>query len=292
MNKEEALKLINENDTADWHVVPKTEYDTFLTNYKETEVSKGINEHVSGVHQKYDDTIKAVLGETKPVDVKTHEFLKTKLTALKEDIQGKETKISDLEKAVNDKSGDETLKLVKSDYEALQKKHQKVLDEFKGEKESLSKEVNRVKMMNHADHALMGIKFLSTVPEDARTALIEIAKNDVVGSASFLDNTVVFLDTDGQPQRDDQLNIVTMEARMKDKLKSIIDTGHHQGGIDIKDPVIEKDKDGVIDVNVNIPDSVKTMAALIQYLPEAGLVRGTDEYFAALKKYSEKLNLK
>ena len=291
MNKEEALKLIGENDTADWHVVPKTEHETFLTNYKETEVSKGISEHISGVHQKYDDTIKAVLNIEKPHDLKTHEFLKIQLKTLTEDIQGKETKISDLEKAVGDKSGDEALKLVKSDYEALQKKHQKTLDEFKGEKESLSKEVNKVKLMNHADHALMGIKFLSAVPEDARNALVEAAKDDAVNSASFLDNTIVFMDADGQPQRDDNLNIITMEARLKAKLKSIIDEGRVQKGVKI-DPTIKKDEDGKIDVNINIPDSVKTMEGLINYLPEAGLVRGTEEYFAALKKYSEKLNLK
>jgi len=291
MNKEEALKLISENDTADWHVITQEDHNTFLTNFKETEVSKGIKEHVSSVHQKYDDTIKSVLGKDKPHDLKTHEFLKTELTALQNDIQSRETKITDLEKAVNDKSGDEALKMAQSNYEALQKKHQKSLDEFKVEKESQSKEINRVKLMNHADHALMGIKFLGSVPEDAQKALIEIAKNDVVKDASFLDGNVVFLDASGDPTRDDQLNVVTMEARLKDKLKSIIDTGHQQKGVKIDKPV-DKDKDGKPIINVSVPDTVNTMAGLIEHLQTVGLARGTDDYFAALKHWSEKLDIK
>lgn len=291
MNKEEALKLIGENDTADWHVVPTEDHNTFLTNYKETEVSKGIKEHVSGVYQKYDDMIKEITGETKPVDVKTHEFLRTSLTALKNDIQGKETKIGDLERAVGDKSGDEAMTLLKSDYKALQTKHQRTLDDFKVEKETLVQEKTRGSLMNKADHALMGIKFLGTVPVDAQKALIEIAKNDVVKDASFLDGNVVFLDATGDPLRDDQLNVITMETRLKDKLKSIIDEGHKQKGVDIKDPVT-KDKDGKPIVNVIVPDTVTTMATLIEHLQIAGLVRGEDDYFAALKHWSEKLDIK
>ena len=291
MNKEEALKLINENDTADWHVVPTEDYNTFLTNFKETEVSKGIKEHVSSVHQKYDDTIRSVLGKDKPHDLKTHEFLKSELTALQNDIQSKESKIGDLEKAVNDKSGDEALKMAQSNYDALQKKYQKTLDEFKAEKESQTNEINRVKLMNKADHALMGIKFLGNVPEDARRALIEIAKEDVIKDASFLNGNVVFLDESGEPQRDDQYNIITMEARLKEKLKSIIDPGRQQKGVDIKEPVT-KDKDGKTVVNVTVPDTVNSMAGLIEHLQNVGLVRGTDEYFAALGHWQEKLDLK
>lgn len=291
MNKEEALKLINENDTADWHVVPTEDYNTFLTNYKETEVSKGIKEHVSGVHQKYDDTIKSVLGKDKPHDLKTHEFLKSELTALKNDIQSRETKIGELEKAVNDKTGDEALKMVQSNYDALQKKYQKTMDEFKATKESQDNEINRVKLRNKADHALMGIKFLGNIPEDARKALIEIAKDDVIKGASFLNGNVVFLDEAGEPTRDDQYNIITMEAKLKEKLKSIIDEGRKQTGVDIKEPVT-KTEDGKTIVNVSVPDTVKTMAGLIDHLMNVGLKRGTDDYFAALGYWQEKLNIK
>lgn len=291
MNKEEALKLISEKDTADWHVVPKEEHETFLTNFRETEVNKEIGKHVFEVHQKYDDTIVEVLGEPKPRDVKTHEFLKTKLSAMKEDIQSREARISDLEKAVNDKSGDEALKLAQSNYDALQKKYQKTLDEFKSKDDQRVKELNHVKLMNEADHALMGIKFLSTVPEDARNALVEIAKNEVAKDAAFLDNKVVFLDANGDPVRDDQYNVVTMEARLKEKLKSIIDEGRKQSGVSIKDPTIEKDENGKVKVTLAIPDNVSTMEGLINHIQESGIKRGTDEYFAALKYGVDKLNL-
>jgi len=291
MNKEEALVKINESDNDDFQVFTKDEHNTFLTNFKETEVSKGIKEEGFKIHQFYEDAVTEVTGAKKDTNEKGSEFLKRQLTSLHSDVQDKDKKIGDLEKAVNDKSGDEALKMAQSNYEALQKKHQKSLDEFKVEKESQSKEINRVKLMNHADHALMGIKFLGSVPEDAQKALIEIAKNDVVKDASFLDGNVVFLDASGDPTRDDQLNVVTMEARLKDKLKSIIDTGHQQKGVKIDKPV-DKDKDGKPIINVSVPDTVNTMAGLIEHLQTVGLARGTDDYFAALKHWSEKLDIK
>lgn len=293
MKKDEALTKINESDSDDFQVFTKDEHTTFLTNYKETEVSKAIKGDILEVHNRYEKDIKDVLGTEKESDEKTYDFLKRQLKTLKGDIQSKDSKITDLEKVVGDKSGDEALKLVKSDYDALQKKHQKALDEFKVEKESQSKEINKVKLMNHADHALMGIKFLSNVPEDARTALIEIAKGDIVKDASFLDGKVVFLDANGDPQRDDDYKVITVETRLKEKLKSIIDEGRKQPGVDIKDPVIERDEDGKVkSVNIGTPpDTVKTMKDLIEHLQQVGLRRGTDEYFATLKKWSEKLNL-
>ena len=292
MKKDEALTLITESDSDDWHVATTSDHNTFLTNYKETEVSKGIKEDILKVHSRYEQDIKEVLGTEKNSDEKTYDFLKRQLKTLKGDIEGKDTKITDLERAVGDKSGDEALKLAKSDLDAYKLKHQKALDDHKTERETHQGEMHSVRLMNHADHSLMGIKFLSSVPEDARKALIEIAKNEAVNDASFLDNKVVFLDANGDPKRNDQLEIVTMEDFLKGKLKSIIDSGHKQPGVDIKDPKIEKDKEGKINVTVIVPETVKTMEGLINHLQEAGLVRGTDEYFAALKKYSEELDIK
>lgn len=291
MNKEEALKLIGESDSTDWHVVPKAEHETFLANYKETEVSKGIKEEGFKIHQFYEDAITSVTGVKKDTNEKGSEFLKRQLTSLHSDVQTKEEEIAKLQKAVNDKTGDEALKMAQSNYDALQKKYQKTMDEFKATKESQDNEINRVKLMNKADHALMGIKFLGNIPEDARKALIEIAKDDVIKGASFLNGNVVFLDEAGEPMRDDQYNIITMEAKLKEKLKSIIDEGRKQPGVDIKEPVT-KDKDGKTIVNVTVPDTVKTMASLIDHLQNVGLARGTDEYFAALGHWSEKLGIK
>lgn len=291
MNKEEALKLIGESDSTDWHVVPKVEHETFLANYKETEVSKGIKEEGFKIHQFYEDAITSVTGVKKDTNEKGSEFLKRQLTSLHSDVQTKEEEIAKLQKAVNDKTGDEALKMAQSNYDALQKKYQKTMDEFKATKESQDNEINRVKLMNKADHALMGIKFLGNIPEDARKALIEIAKDDVIKGASFLNGNVVFLDEAGEPMRDDQYNIITMEAKLKEKLKSIIDEGRKQPGVDIKEPVT-KDKDGKTIVNVTVPDTVKTMASLIDHLQNVGLARGTDEYFAALGHWSEKLGIK
>ena len=53
-----------------------------------------------------------------------------------------------------------------------------------------------------------------------------------------------------------------------------------------------KDKEGKITVNVVVPDTVTTVAGLIEHLQIAGLVRGSEDYFAALKHWSEKLDIK
>ena len=291
MTKDEALKKINESDNDDFQVFTKTEHETFLNNYKETEVSKGIKDEGFKIHQFYEDAITEVTGAKKETNEKGSEFLRRQLTSMQSELQGREEKISDLQKAVNDKSNDEAYKLLQSEYQALQKKHQRTLDDFKTEKETQEQEINRVRLMNQADHALMGIKFLSTVPEDARKALIEIAKNEIVKDATYMDNKVVFLDENGDPKRDDKYNIITMEDRLKEKLKSIIDAGRQQPGVTIEKPVV-KNEEGKFVVNVNVPDTVTTMGALIDHLQVAGLSRGTDEYFAALKHWSEKLELK
>ena len=74
---------------------------------------------------------------------------------------------------------------------------------------------------------------------------------------------------------------------MKERLKSIIDEGRQQKGVDI-DLNVEKGEDGKVkDVNVVVPDTIKTMAALIDHLQAVGLKRNTDEYFAALKNVWE-----
>jgi hypothetical protein len=291
MTKEEALKLIGDSDSADWHVVPKTEHETFLTNFKETEVSKGIKDEAFKIHQFYEDAITQITGAQKDTNEKGSDFLKRQLSTLSSDVQSKAKEIEDLQKAVKDKSGDEALKLLQSNYDALQKKHQRALDEFKAEKESQTQEINRVKLMNQADHAMMGIKFLDSVPEDARKALIEIAKAEVVKDASFLNGTVVFLDENGDPLRDDQYGVITMEAKLKEKLKSIIDPGRKQPGVDVRDPVT-RDEEGKVIVNVSVPDTIKTMQDLIEHLQSVGLVRGSDDYFEALKHWTKKLNIK
>ncbi|GAF89082.1 unnamed protein product [marine sediment metagenome] len=208
---------------------------------------------------------------------------------MKSDIQSRDEKVTELEKAINDKSGDEALKMARSDLDALKQKHQKALDEFKSKSETHESELHKIQMANAVDHSLMGIKFLSTIPEDARNAMIEIAKNDVVKEASFLDGKAVFLDSNSDPIRDKDYQIVTVEARMKEKLNSIIDKGRVLKGVDIEDPKIVKDKDGKIDVNLVLPDSIKTNADLTEFLMKSNMKRDSDEYLAAYKKYSEGL---
>lgn len=291
MKKDEALTKINESDSDDFQVFTKPEHETFLTNYKETEVSKKNKEDILRVHSQYEEDIKSILGTEKNSDEKTYDFLKRQLKSLKSDIEGRDAKISDLDKAVNDKSGDEALKLAKSDLDAFKQKHQKTLDEFKAERESQQMEVHKIKMANQVDHSLMGVKFLASIPEDARNAMVEVAKRDVIQTASFLDGKAIFLDANGDPERDDNYNVVTVEMKMKGKLKSIIDEGRTQTGVKIEDPDVKKNEDGELVANISVPETVKDMNGLIEHLKLVGIKRNSPEYYPTLKKYSEQLGI-
>lgn len=289
MNKEEAVKKINESDNDDFQVYTKVEHETFLNNYRETEVSKGIKEDIFKVHQRYEEDIAEITGVKKDTNEKGYEFLKRQLNSMKSDIQEKAAKIETLEKSGGDES--EAMKLLRDENKALMKKHQSVLDEYKGKLESKDKEFHQVKVFNELDSSLVGIKFkdAAIIPEDLRNMAINTAKADIAKSASFIDGKLVFLNAEGEPMRDENLAIRTAADLMREKLKPIIDEGRKAPGVDIKDPVIEKDKDGKIDVKLNIPDTVKTNADLTEHLMKSGLKRGTDEYHAAYKKYSEGL---
>ena len=76
MKKEEALKLINESDSEDWHVATEDDHKTFLNNFEETKIAPKISE----LHNKYDEDIHSVLGVRKNTDEKTYDFLKRTLS--------------------------------------------------------------------------------------------------------------------------------------------------------------------------------------------------------------------
>ena len=292
VNKEEALTKINEGN-GDFHLYSTEEHETFLNNLKDTEVFKQqLDGRISEVHKRYDDDLYEVLGKKRGQDQKTYDFLKTEITALSTSASELKTKNIELQKAVDDKEGDETINLLRSENKSLIEKHQQAKDGWDSQLAEKDGQFKTMKVTNEINTSMTGIKFKdsSVVPEDVRNMAIQTVKEGLVKSADYDDGKLVFKDAEGKILRNESTLIpLTAADLVKDRLKSIIDEGRKQEGVDVKDPKIIEDEDGKIDVTLMIPDSVKTNADLTEFLGKSGLVFQSPEYNAAYKKYSKGL---
>lgn len=291
MTKEEALKKITDGD-GDFKVFTETEHKEFLDNLRDTEpFKKEIDKRLGDVHKRYDDDLFTITGKRKATDQRTFDFMKSEYQTLIDSQEELKAKNAELAKAAEDGTGAESLRLAKSELEAVTKKHQKAVEEWKTKYDEKEKEGVSMRISNEFDRSMTGLKFkdAAIIPEDVRNAMIANAKAELSKSASFIDGKLVFLDTEGNIVRDDNLNALTAKDVLNEKLKSIIDGGRKQPGVDIKEPSIEKDADGNVIVNISIPDSVVTNADLTSHLLSLGMKSGSKEYRSAYAKYSEKL---
>jgi len=288
MKKEEALKLINESDSEDWHVATESDHETFLNNFEETKIAPKISE----LHNKYDEDIHSVLGVRKNADEKTYDFLKRTLSEMKAERDERIAKIENLEKAVKDTTGKEALEQAQRELESVRNKHNSAISEWESKYQELEGSTHMMKINNELDKGLTGLVFKDAklVPEDVRNIHIDVVKGELAKIAEFVDGKMVFKNDQGEIIRDEKLNPLGPQEILKDRLKAILNEGREQKGpgIDKNEPVI-KTKDGKIDVTLVVPDSVKTNADLMTFMLESGLKRGSKEFSAAYAKYSEGL---
>lgn len=288
MNKEEALEKIGQGD-GEFEVFTREEHETFLKNYEESKIAPQITE----IHDRYDEDIYSVLGQKRDKGERTYDFLKRTLSEMKTDREEKEQKIVDLEKAVQDTTGKEALEQAKKELESVRAKHNNSLKEWESKYQELEQGTHSMKINNELDKGLTGLVFKDAklVPEDVRNIHIDVVKSELAKIAEFVDGKMVFKDDKGEIIRDDKLNPLGPKEILKDRLKAILNEGRTQPGPGIKDkePLVEKDKDGKVDVTLVIPDSVKTNKDLVDFMLESGLKRNTDEFSAGYAKYSEGL---
>ncbi len=291
LTKEEATKKVAEGD-GDFHVFTHEEHESFLNNLKDTEVFKQqIDGRVREIYQRIDSDVSGITGEEKAGDEKTYDYVKRQLSKLSSNAKELADKKVELEKAVNDKSGDQALDLLRGELDSIKLKHQKYKEDADVKYSKLEKSGVNMRIRGHLKDAMTGLKFkdVAIIPEDVRNMAIDSATTELVTRASFVEDKLVFLDAEGKILRDENLNVLTAKDILSEKLKSIIDAGRKQVGVKIDEPSVEKDKDGKIVVNLSIPDTVKTNADLTEHLMRSGLKRDSEEYRAAYAKYSEKL---
>lgn len=289
LSKEEALQKITEGN-GDFQVFTHEEHESFLNNLKDTEVFKQqIDGRVREIYQRIDSDVSSITGEEKGSDEKTYDYVKRQLSTLSSNAKELAAKKAELEKAVNDKSGEQTLDLLRGELESMKKKHQIFKEDADKKYGELEQSGVQMRIQHEFDRSMTGLKFkdAAIIPEDVRNAMINNAKVELAKSASFVEGKLVFLDAEGKIMRDENLNVLTPKDILSEKLKSIIDMGRKQEGVDIKEAV-EK-VNGKTVVNIVLPESVKTNVDLTRYLMEVGLKRDTDDYRAAYAKFSEKL---
>lgn len=290
LTKEEAIQKITDGD-GDFQVFTHEEHESFLKNLKDTEVFKQqIDGRVSEIHQQYDNDFFAITGKRRAQDEKTYNFIKREVKAILDNAQELADKNAELDKAVKDKSGTQAVELLRGELDSMKEKHKTFKDEAEKKYSALEQSGVQMRILNEFDRAMTGLKFKDTslIAEDIRDMVINSAKAELAKSASFVDGKLVFLDAEGKILRDENLNVLTPKEILSDKLKSIIDAGRHQPGVDIKEPVI-KEEDGKVIVNISIPDTVKTNADLSKHLMASGLKRDSKEYRAAYAKYEVNL---
>jgi len=290
MNKEEAAKKIEQGE-GDFHVFTESEHKEFLNNLKDTDIFKQqIDTRVSEIYKQIDADVSGITGQPKGQDEKTYDYVKKQLSAFKSSAEELAEKNKELQKAIDSNSSDETVNLLKKELEQITRKHQEKMEEWKGKYEGLESNTLRMRVSNELDRSLMGVKFRTEIPEDARDAMIRIAKDDIMKNAKFMNDKLVFVDEKDDVMLDDMMKPLDAKTILETRLKSIIDAGVHKPGVDLKEPVT-KDADGKPVVNLSLPDSVKTNADLSDYLLASGLKRGTPEYAAAYEKYRDKVKV-
>ena len=292
INKDEAVKKIQDSKETEFEVFEGKEHATYLDNFKETVIAPKIKD----VHDQYDKDIKEVTGIEREGNEKSYNYLKRAGGVLKEkadSVAGFETKVTELEAKIKDGSGDEQLKgkLTQAETDLANAKtlYKEGKDTWDSEKKTLESSHQKAGMSNILDRALMGIKFKEGMTKEVVDIVVDNVKNGLLDIAEVVEGKMIFKDKEGITlvNKDNALNPYTPEEMLQSKLTDIIDVGRKIPGTGAT-PKVEKDKEGkVISVNYIPGDAVHSLDDMHKDLVVKGFVQGSEEYKAAWAKYSE-----
>jgi len=292
IDKEKAIKKIQDSTNTEFEVFEGKEHETFLENYKDTVIAPEIRE----VHDHYDRDVKDLSGEDRNQNEKSYDYLKRVFGGYKtktEKVTELETTIIELNKKIKTNSGDEQLKIklvaAESELANVQEQYKKGKEAWGKERTDLLSSHDRAKLENGLDRSLMGIKFKDGITKDVQVIVVQAVKNGLLKIAEIVDGKMIFKDDKGNIMRNqDSLNPFTAKEMLKLRLKDIIDEGRKIEGTGVKPEITEDDK-GNKTINYTPSDSVRTKDDLLEDLAKKGLVRDTEGYKLAWAKYSPDL---
>jgi len=286
MNKDEALKKINESDSGDFEVFLADEHKTYLDNFAKQTLDTKVAEEVKKIHQSYDNDLYDLFGEHKQTNEKTYNFLKRKVTEVSEKAKAADeykSKIDELTEALKKNSGDEQLKnelkSVKEAYELEKKSWNQKESEF-------TTKMDRFKLDSELEKGLASMKFKDDLPESVRRVFIQNVKNDLISSAKIIDGKMIFVDENGQTlvNKDNALNPFTPAEMLSNKLSDIL--AEAKPGTPPKPE--KKYVDGK-EVLVLTNPHAKTREEVTQYLRENGITNSSKEYREMYAEFTKDL---
>lgn len=237
MTLEEALGFIKENETnitGALQDLQNTEKGKeFLTNHASAHFEREIKPRIAKVYGDIDNDVFEVIGERKPDDKKTYEWVKDKMKELKtlKESEGsdKDEKVKVLEKQIAD------LKAEGGTNDYWKKAHEEAVSKWEGERkgfqekiESLNNDQKQNQVRSFLETGLSKLEF--SVPQEAVDALKQVHSNSVLQTAKMIDGKVVLHDKDGNPILNSHYKPMTAEEFWKDKLSSVLKKPNTGGG--------------------------------------------------------------
>jgi len=298
MKKEAVIELFEKNPEADLVVRTADEEATFLANFKEQEIEKGIKPLIGDLHSRYEADFEGIVGTKKPDGMKGYKWIKDEATKLKtasDELSSTKEKLVELEVKLKDGKIDEVAKEKITDLQGEVKRLEKLHKTSKADwEEGVKKErteFKKTRIKSELNHSMVGFKFLpkEIINDEVREPFVNKVLEDLVSIADFNDDgKLVFKNTEGEVMRGTDAAVVTPLELLQSKLKPILDNGKQQPGLGTKGEGKGKDD---TPVTVEVPATVNTPLKLTTYLRTnfPDMKPQSDEYKAVFAKYTKEM---
>lgn len=258
-----------------------------------------IGTRIGELHGQYDNDVLSITGIQKNVGEKSYDYVKRVLNDYKSTtanteskLQGYKTKISDLEKQIEN-GGDEAIKQQLVDSKNLVASLQTQVTEkdklITEEKQSYEAKLKNVHVQYAFDSALQSLNIKAGTSDSVKTIMFEAAKKEVLEKAvpeyAEVDgkNVVIFRDKNGAILTNAAKNMEPLtpyDLLMQTSVKDIIDTGKKQPG----GGTHENPGDGGNDTNIVDLSSARSQIEadniISKHLMQLGLTRDSEEFAA------------
>jgi hypothetical protein len=281
-SKDEALKAIQGLESNEVFVHTPEEQATLLDNYKKTTIEQELKNRIAKVYDDVDADFSTITGLQKPIEVKTYKYWPEIVKKFKDETEAAKKEVEKLKVG----GSPDLLKEI----EALRKASIEKDNEWKAMYEKALSELSQKDVKNALDDSTRSLK-LANMPKPVLDTFIDNAKNKLAASGKIIDGQLVFMDSDGNPRiNKETFKPFTAEELMTVELDPIIDKTNQNTGAGTKPAEVFTGKDGKKDINIAIPNTVRTKVELMKFLIEtSGIPRGTEQFDLAYAKYSVSL---
>ena len=285
MNKEEAIKKINEQESDDFEVFAADEHKTYLENYVKTKEEEIASDVTRKIHGEYDKTLTELFGTDRNPNEKTYNFLKRKYGEFKEKADSAEqykSKIAELEEAVKNNTGDEQLK---KELESVRSEYKRQQQEWSNKETEYSQKMNDYLLDNELDKAMVGFKFKDDIPDELVDTYIDKVKTELKAKAKIVDGKMIFVDEEGKTlvNKDNALNPYTPQELLSNKLDSLLAKSKKIDGPPKPETKVVDGKEVTVLPNPN----AQSRQEVSEYLKKNGIPNGSKEYMEMYKEWTK-----